>query len=91
MVSYEMKPARLRSVGVPVLGLPEVLPSRSGHVLYGLVTNGDSKEFAIAVRDASTYWTYHEMTQHPGDQGNWLFSKTELFFVPEEVVASGVQ
>jgi hypothetical protein len=88
MYSYsEMKPERLRAIGVPVPGLPEVPPARDGHVLYALVTKGDATEFAVVIRDAFTYWPYHEMTTHPGDQGNWLFKRTELFFVPESVLA----
>lgn len=83
----EMKPERLRAIGIPVPDLPEVLPSRDGHVLYALVTNGCSKEFAFAVRDPLAYRTYRETTHHSGDQGNWLFSDMELFFVPEEVAA----
>ncbi len=82
-----MKPERLRAIGISVPGLPEVPPKRDGHVLYALVTNGDSKEFAVAVPGVSTYGTYHEMTQRLGDQGNWLFQRTELFFVLEEMVA----
>ena len=87
----EMKPERLRAIGVPVSDPPEVLPSRDGHVLYALVMNGCSKEFAFAVRDALAYRTYRETTHHPGDQGNWLFSTLELFFVPNEVAAPNVK
>jgi hypothetical protein len=85
----EMKPERLRAVGIPIEGSPEVLPSRATHVLYGLITNGDAKEFAIAVHDAYAYSTYRRTTRHPGDQGNWFFRNMELFFVPEGLAASG--
>jgi hypothetical protein len=85
----EMKPERLRAVGIPIEGSPEVLPSRIGHVLYGLITNGDSKQFVIAVQDAYTYGTYRNTTHHPGDQGNWFFRNMKLFFVPEDLAASG--
>ncbi|MGB7957421.1 MAG: hypothetical protein WCF77_01065 [Minisyncoccia bacterium] len=88
MQSYsEMKPERLRAIGVPVPGLPEVPPERDGHILYALVTNGDSKEFAVAIPAAFMYWPYREMAHHAGDEGNWLFRKTELFFVPAEALA----
>jgi hypothetical protein len=78
---------RLRAVGIPVGDLPEVPPQQDGHVLFALITNSGSREFAIAVHDAYVYGTYRTMTEHPGDRGNWFFRKMELFFVPENSIA----
>ena len=88
-MNSEVSPLRLRAVGIPIKGLPEVPPRRDGHVLYGLITNGDAKEFAIAVHDVYVYSTYRRTTRHHGDQGNWFFRNMELFFVPDGSVTSG--
>jgi hypothetical protein len=92
MYSYsEMKPERLRAIGISFEGLPEVPPQRDGHVLYALVTKGDLNQFTVAIPDAFTYWPYREMAHHAGDQGNWFFEKTELFFVPNEALVAGAK
>ena len=46
-------------------------------------------EFAVAIGDVCMYNSYRTKTHHPGDCGNWLFRKMELFFVPEGLIASG--
>ena len=79
---------QLRTVGIPVEGLPEDLPCRDGCTLFALITNDNSMEFAVAIGDMCMYESYRTKTHHLGDRGNWLFGKMELFFVPEGSIAS---
>jgi hypothetical protein len=80
---------QLHAVGIPVGDLPEDLPRRDGCALFALITNDNSMEFAVAIGDVCMYNSYRTKTHHPGDCGNWLFRKMELFFVPEGLIASG--
>ncbi len=80
---------QLHAVGIPIGDIPEDLPRRDGCALFALITNGNSMEFAVAVSGACIYNSYRTKTHHPGDRGNWIFRKMELFFVPEGLIASG--
>lgn len=88
-MNNEMTPERLRTEGVSAPGLPEVPPTRGGHVLYGIVVNDAAKEFVIACGDPKVYDTYRRKTKHPGDKGNWFFRTMELFFVPAKPAPAG--
>ncbi len=80
---------QLHAVGIPVGDLPEDLPHRDGCVLFALITNDNSMEFAVAIGDVCTYNSYRTKTHHYGDGGNWIFRKMELFFVPEGSLLPG--
>jgi hypothetical protein len=74
----------LLAVGIAIEGMPEVQPQKDGYTLFALITKGKKQkdEFVIPVSDPCVYKTYLMTTKHEGDQGNWLFKKTALFFIP---------
>ena len=73
----------VRSVGVPVDGLPENLPVREGFTLAAIVTNPNKMQFVVVMSDELIYRSYCNMTRRKGDRGSWFFEKMELFFVPD--------
>ena len=81
-MNNKIGPQELRKIGIPIEGLPVIPPREQGKVLFALITKADGVEFTVMADDDLIYGSNRTATRHEGDQGNWLYEKMALYFVP---------